>query len=759
MTPSDVGNITPAPDERRAGPSPAPGRDLVPTRGDTVARIRLTAAPPALTDKVNAFGLLKALRQRWLLALWLGSLGAGVAALVTWFAVPPSQYTARAMLYVASKQPNIIFKTSEDAVDFPTYQRTQLTWIKSHFVLNAALNKEEVSRLGVVKKEADPVAWLEKVIQVNFAGEILTISMNGPDPVSLPILVNAINDAYFDEIVNKETEKRRERFEHLKTLYTGYQEKLKQKRDVLGKIAEQLGSDDKATVRLTHQLALESRSLMERELMQVRMDLRRAETELKVRREAQQAAFAAGTATKTSTSQHPTVDQYIAEDQYIHEVQARITHLQEIVASNERLSKKKYDPSIRGPAHEIEELRHKIAAREQQLRDWCAQNDEATPESELAPMEERVRILKELERVTTDELATLSAETQNINKGSLGLERIQDEVSHIDLASKKVGDEIEALNVELSAPPRVSQIERADKPRPESDRRPQLAGMTGLSMFGFVLFAVAFYEHRLGRIGAVEEVVQGLGIPLVGIVPALPNRRTGLHWSRSDRDSEEAWSSLLVESIDTVRTTLLHASEVGSIRTVMVSSAIGGEGKTSLSCHLATSLARAGLRVLLLDTDLRNPSAHLPFDLPLEPGFSELLRGEVELAEAIQPTSATGLWMITAGQSDSRTIQSLAQTGLVGQLLGRMKEQFDFIVVDSAPVLPVADSLLIGQHVDAVICSVLRGVSRLSKVYAASERMMTLGIRILGAVMSGVHVDIYSSRYYRYRRIPRADSH
>jgi polysaccharide biosynthesis transport protein len=173
---------------------------------------------------------------------------------------------------------------------------------------------------------------------------------------------------------------------------------------------------------------------------------------------------------------------------------------------------------------------------------------------------------------------------------------------------------------------------------------------------------------------------------------------------------------------------------------VMVTSAVGGEGKTTLASHLAGSLARAGRRTLLIDCDLRRPAAHQLFELPLQPGLSEALLGEVHVAEATLATAVDGLWLMPAGQWDREVIQSLAREGL-RQIFDKLRHDYDFIVIDSHPVLPATDSLLIGQHVDAVLLSVMREVSQAPKVYAACQRLNALGIRVLGAVVSGVGGD------------------
>jgi capsular exopolysaccharide synthesis family protein len=200
----------------------------------------------------------------------------------------------------------------------------------------------------------------------------------------------------------------------------------------------------------------------------------------------------------------------------------------------------------------------------------------------------------------------------------------------------------------------------------------------------------------------------------------------------------------------------LHKARSDSLRVVMVTSATGGEGKTSLSSHLAASLARAGRRTLLLDADLRNPAIHRLFGVERSPGLCELLRGEVELADTIQPTPATQLSLIPAGRCNSLALQALAQDSF-RRICEQLRSEYDFIVIDSAPVLPVADSLLVAQNVDGVIFSILHDVSRLPKVYAAHQRLEMLGIRMLGAVVSGTQADSYGPDY-QYVGLPESSN-
>ena len=119
----------------------------------------------------------------------------------------------------------------------------------------------------------------------------------------------------------------------------------------------------------------------------------------------------------------------------------------------------------------------------------------------------------------------------------------------------------------------------------------------------------------------------------------------------------------------------------------------------------------------------------------MQPGFSEVLLAEVEADDAIQPTSIDGLSVMPAGQWDRTVLQALARDGVEG-VFEKLRQEFDFLVVDSHPVLAATDSLLLAQRVDAVILSVLNSISQMPQVYAASQRLTGLGVRVLGAVVN-----------------------
>ncbi len=274
-----------------------------------------------------------------------------------------------------------------------------------------------------------------------------------------------------------------------------------------------------------------------------------------------------------------------------------------------------------------------------------------------------------------------------------------------------------------------------------------MAGMLTFGSFLGGLFGIAFLELLSRKVDTADEVPVELGLTVVGALPILPAQPPPRGHRGGESDKDRLWRNLLLESVDATRTMLLHAARTGSYRVMMITSAVAGEGKTSLASYLATSLARTGLRTLLIDADLRRPMMHQLFDLPPAPGLSELLRGEVDLDDALDATAVEDLTLLPAGHCDRQTLRNLSHGGLA-PLFDRLKERFDFIIVDSSPILPVADAMVIAQQADAALFSIFRDVSRKTKVKAAVERLQRLGVPVLGAVVTGAHGGLYGNNYY-----------
>jgi capsular exopolysaccharide synthesis family protein len=723
-----------------------------------------TVVPPALSSAPTMNTMVQAVRRHWLVLFGLGLLGAGLAFAAVWFLVPP-KYTAEVLLEFERPA------RAEGDFDVVNFKKVQAARLKGYNVFMATLKKAEVAELSEVRAHADPKDWLQSDLLADekVAPGVLRVVLGGDHPDELPVIVNEVVRAYLREFAADEQGKMAVRIKLLRDTYKSCVESLRDKRQKLRTRKEALGLDDPETMQVRYQTALGQLAAAQTPAVPLQLELKKAEVELAT-------ILARLKAPETIPISEFAIDEELKLDpvikKHFEDLAVNAVKIQEIKS---KISPRAQGPLLHGPLAEQKSILATLTA----LRDEMRTDIEARLRGKLvfelkeqaAKLRSTIELTREQRKSLDGEVKRLRAEVESLRFAMIAPDKLppdllalKDDVDQTEMALKKLGEELGTLQVGSFDPknlpadfrtvqvgpisPRVTMHEAPrDLITMDLKRQVKMAGGAGLGMFALVFFGVVLFESRQRRVYGATDVVQGLGINLLGTLPALPaHTRRPLAALSAPRDLY--WQNIMTESVDVIRTVLLHSAQVESLRVVMVTSAIGGEGKTSLASHLAASLARSWRKTLLIDCDLRNPAAHQQFDVPLEPGFSEVLRGEVEFGDVIRPTPVSRLWMIPAGKWDSHAIQALAQDG-VRSLFDRLKEQYDFIIIDACPVLPVADSLLIGQHADAVLFSILRDVSRMSAVYAAHQRLSALGIRMLGAVVIGEKVDSYgrSSQY------------
>ena len=362
----------------------------------------------------------------------------------------------------------------------------------------------------------------------------------------------------------------------------------------------------------------------------------------------------------------------------------------------------------------------------------------------IAQAQEQIDVLTHQRQAVENEVRSQAQDVKRISSTSFDLEMMRLEIDQAEGTIRSLRAEMERVQLDVrSEAKRVTDFLPAEVPQ-SKDIRAQVrsATMAALGAFFLGAFLVGFWEFRTRRIGTAEEVASDLGLRVLGTLPALARPRRGQLGAAPD----PYWRSVLTESVDALRTILTRGSTSAASRVLMITSARDREGKTLLATFLASSLSRAGRRTLLVDADLRRPAIHALLGLPGEPGLCEVLRGEAALEEVIQLEEVTGLSVLPAGRCDAQVIQSLARLDLAG-LFEQLRRHFEFVIIDSCPVLPVADSLLIAEHTDGVLLSIRFPVSRTPQVYAAHERLRAVGARVLGTVVQGVGGEFYGYKY------------
>jgi succinoglycan biosynthesis transport protein ExoP len=189
------------------------------------------------------------------------------------------------------------------------------------------------------------------------------------------------------------------------------------------------------------------------------------------------------------------------------------------------------------------------------------------------------------------------------------------------------------------------------------------------------------------------------------------------------------------ESFRSLRSFLLFTStgQDNQPRVVLITSAIPKEGKTTVASNLARTLAMSGSRVLLVDADVRRGSVHQIFNVCLNPGLLEVLSEEASLAQAIVPTAQPGLFILPAGESGHGNSDTFLRRGMA-QLLRDLAAQYNYIVIDSAPVLATDDAVCLGPSTDGVFMVVRASYTSARAAREALDRLRKLKVNVLGTV-------------------------
>ena len=213
-----------------------------------------------------------------------------------------------------------------------------------------------------------------------------------------------------------------------------------------------------------------------------------------------------------------------------------------------------------------------------------------------------------------------------------------------------------------------------------------------------------------------------------------------------ERTAYEA-PSQFEEAFRTLRSNLLLRA-ADDVRAILVASALPGEGKTTVAANLACSLTALQKRVLLIDADLRRPSVHRLFRTPNTHGLVDVLRG-THAAERTWHQTKAGPVVLPSGTPPADP-QALFESGEFDALLSLAREEFDFIIVDSAPLLAVADTTLITPKVDGVVVVMKYAAVTESEAALAYERLRNAGGNILGGILS--QVTSTTDAFYAYDR-------
>ena len=294
----------------------------------------------------------------------------------------------------------------------------------------------------------------------------------------------------------------------------------------------------------------------------------------------------------------------------------------------------------------------------------------------------------------------------------------------------------------------ISVIEPAVVPSSPARPRPKLNLALGLILGLLGGLGLVFLAERLDpRLQTNEEIRELTDVPVIATVPTRPRRRSA---ERSARLFEA--DSVEQEAMRRLGAHFAHHP----IRTLLVTSAGAGEGKTTVVANAAVVLARSGQKVVAVDCDLREPALHTAFGLPNSVGLSNVLRGEMPLEAAVQRREGSRLSVVTSGASP-RDASDLLGSRRLDAALAELGSAFDAVILDSPPFLAVSDAAILASAVQQVVVVVSRGQSRRESVSRMFADLARIEAKVVGVVVNRSGTYGGYDGYYTQTRLRAVD--
>lgn len=355
----------------------------------------------------------------------------------------------------------------------------------------------------------------------------------------------------------------------------------------------------------------------------------------------------------------------------------------------------------------------------------------------------------------------------DVNRKEFSYDRLKLELDNkrqlLDSLLKKQSETGVSVQVKEKKATTIRIVDRAEQPgspyTPNIRRNLSFAFMMGLIVgvgFAFVL------EYLDSTLKNADDVERHIHLPFLGIVPRYvvdqdqENRSGSKAVVKQEHEAQNASeatdlltlynpNSVASESFKTIRTSLLLSFPEAPPGTILVTSSRPGEGKTFVATNLAISLAQLDRKVVLVDADMRNPRVHRIWRMRNDTGLSRFLTSDIAPGEVTRPSKIKGLSLITSGTKTPRPAELLSSKRL-DQLLELLRGQYDHVIVDSPPIMPVADSLILSARMQCVVFVIHGGVTPRDVVNMAKQKLAKSDAVMAGVVLN--HIDLTDPYYY-----------
>ncbi len=689
--------------------------------------------------------LVVAWRGRWIiLVCTIATLAAGLG----YIHIATPIYTSTAKLYLHCESIQISQYEAGGMPRTDKYLHTQAEILRSRDILGAALEPEEDTPLRTFEDVEVPLAYVRENIEINVGrkDETIGVSFGSPYPAEASDIVNRVVAAYMDSQKENDRQDAANALKIFESRLTACEAELKTKETELHEFRDK---------HMTVSQGMNDGTSFRQGFLECQRDYRQAQdaaSQAKLYLDGVRALAESPQALHVYVLSQQSGPRYetfaparrVLEDMLIQLNRRRAELLR--WSTNEHQAVVAVDTEKRRVQHELDALDAEFVDVTIRTAERGYADAKATEDILTARYEQE-----------NEKMRLLSAELQQYDQLQAEVSRLETEATEW----KRQVSEIAKIVDESAGRMRMAMLEFAvPTQQPSSPQKGKIMALALLAGFAIGGGISAARDRADQTFHSVDEVSAALDVSVLGAVPAMSRRekvQTRGQKVLLQPDSPEA------EAYRTVRTALFFGIPMEEMRTVLVTSPAAGDGKSTLVANLAISMAQAGQNTLILDADLRRPMQHEIFSLDhRERSLKSVFAGQMELAEAIQPTTIGRLSLLTCGHGVSNPAELLNSSWFSG-LLEELAKTYDRVLVDAPPVTLVTDAQILGALCDYTVL-VMR-VDRSSRriVRRAIDALDSVGASLFGVVINAVRSggDGYGYGYYgraaQYRSAYRPD--
>jgi succinoglycan biosynthesis transport protein ExoP len=740
----------------------------------------LQPLPPGLSGdlavasarQINPKTLLRGLTRHWwqILLIWL-VLSLPVMYLIHQFVEPT--FEAFSILRITPTSWQLYEPSRSETGDFKNagpYLQTQIGLIVSDRVLAPAIAKPEVVSLSAITSEDDPREYLRGHMRVEIVKDayLIRVALELADRNQAAAIVNSVVHSYLQYNGEHQRSGNSTLRKSLADQLEKYQTQINEKRAELRKLYQ------KGTITVVTQIPLaksgdssdseitkvseQQSDRLAGQMLDTRLEIIKLESDLKTREDAKQLS-------EEEQRQLAMGDDKERQQQ----IQEEFRRDPEVIALCEDIAladeQREHAKAIarqgNDPARVAAEQKYK-KLRLQYNKLWEGKYEEISERLKaavIAPqgqesVQEIKRKLESLKAQYTkhaEYLEKLKVEKREVNNDSFEANFVDKQLGILMQRENQVNAHLKQLEFESTQENvRVTLLDEAVAPNsPTNNKRIKYMAVAPVALLFMILSLFCLLEVRAERV-ADPDILSTRVRSEVYALPPLPTTRAIRRLSELEAADQ---IEQFIQRLDHLRFAVCGSpAELGKGRCVLITSAIGGEGKTTLAAQLAARCGNTGMSTLLIDADLRRAALCTLLDVPEGPGLSDVLKEEATTDEVVIPVQGGTFYLLPAGSAIQDT-NRLFQSRNLGLLISQLRQLYDLIIIDSPPVLPVPDALILGRWVDGVVLAARYEISRFPQVERARRQLDNAGIPIMGTVINGMrNADSYYGRYSYNRR-------